>query len=127
MEVFACSKPGIGALEKSEQMFLNSIKWREDIAIPNSVDGVAWKQDRVLHHTTRYNRKSQARGFDILFRDHGGKVGYRRSCYGRKDGVGGPEGLYYDEYALSCTEISYMIYLEEAWALVRKAVVRLEG
>ena len=115
-------------LEKSEEMFLNSIKWREDIKMYPTL-WTEWRGNKTESCIIPRATTARARLGDLIF--YSGIMDEMSATGGpvmvEKMGLADLKGLYYDEYALSCTEISYMIYLEEAWALVRKAGGKTRG
>ena len=119
-------------LKKSEEMFFNSIKWRGDIKMYETL----WKEWRGNKNNNNNNSNklpsattARARLGDLIF--YSGIMEAASTTGGpvlvEKMGKADLKGLYYDEYALSCTEISYIIYLEESWKLVRKAGKKTRG
>ena len=115
-------------MKKSEEMFFSSIKWREDIKMFQTL-WEEWRGNKTGSCIIPCATTARARLGDLIF--YSGIMEEKSTTGGpvmvEKMGKADLKGLYYDEYALSCTEISYMIYLEEAWALVRKAGGKTRG
>ena len=116
-------------MEKSEQMFFDSIKWRKDIKMYETL-WEEWRGNQGKKNTKLPNATTaRARLGDLIF--YSGIMESKSTTGGpvlvEKMGKADLKGLYYDEYALSSTEISYIIYLEESWKLVRKAGEKTRG